>query len=296
MSTPRPPDGGDGWVECACGRRHWGRLGAAGLMLVAGGEVLLQHRALWSHDGGTWGLPGGARHPGETALQGALREAGEETGVSAGAVRPVAELAVDHGTWSYTTVLAHAPPDPRARPPAVALDGESIEVRWVPLAGVGALPMHPGLAASWPRLVAAAGSRVTVVVDAANVVGSRPDGWWRDRVGAAARLRDEVAALLRAPLPAPELPLELPPLTAWYAEPVLVVEGAARALPEDGGGVPVVRARGPGDDAVVAAVRSALDGGSAVLAVTADRELAGRVRAAGGAVAGPRWLRERLAR
>ena len=259
-------------------------------MLVAGGEVLLQHRALWSHDGGTWGLPGGARNPGESALQAALREAGEEAGVTAEAVRPVAELAVDHGTWSYTTVLARA----RAPLPAAALDGESIEVRWVPLAGVEALPMHPGLAASWPRLRAATGSRVTVVVDAANVVGSRPDGWWRDRAGAAARLRDEVATLLRSPLPAAELPLELPPLTAWYAAPVLVVEGAARALPDDDGRVGLMRAQGSGDDAVVAAVRGALGEGSAVLAVTADRELAGRVRAEGGAVVGPRWLRERV--
>ena len=56
---------GDAWVEGPDGTRYWGRYGAAGLLIVSPGfEVLLQHRAAWSHFGGTWGMPGGARHEG----------------------------------------------------------------------------------------------------------------------------------------------------------------------------------------------------------------------------------------
>ena len=52
---------GDGWVQCALGHRHWGRFGAAGLLVNADRDFVLQHRAPWTHEGGTWGLPGGAR-------------------------------------------------------------------------------------------------------------------------------------------------------------------------------------------------------------------------------------------
>ena len=53
---------GNGWVRCGLGHRHWGRFGAAGLLAyVADGPVLPQRRTLWSHHGGTGGLPGGAR-------------------------------------------------------------------------------------------------------------------------------------------------------------------------------------------------------------------------------------------
>src|SRR5690554_1082460 len=72
------PQPGDGWVQCDCGQRHWGLHGAAGLLLLAAGAkrnqllVALQHRAAWTHQGGTWGLPGGARQPAETAAQAAV--------------------------------------------------------------------------------------------------------------------------------------------------------------------------------------------------------------------------------
>src|SRR3954465_11452407 len=57
---------GDGWRRCDRGHVHWGRYGAAGLLVVAPGpQVLLQHRAPWSHGGDTWGVPGGARRRGE---------------------------------------------------------------------------------------------------------------------------------------------------------------------------------------------------------------------------------------
>lgn len=110
----------------------------------------------------------------------------------------------------------------------------------------------------------------TLVVDGANVVGSVPDGWWRDRRGAAERLRDRLAA--RA---------------GDYDAIVLVVEGRARGIDEVPG-VRVVRATGSGDDAIVAVVREL--GGGCVVA-TADRELIRRVRALGAEIVGPRSVR-----
>jgi hypothetical protein len=114
-----------------------------------------------------------------------------------------------------------------------------------------------------------------LVVDAANVVGSKPDGWWRDRAGAAARLRDGLVDLNADGLPDLPGPLEV----------VLVVEGRARDVPGVEG-VRVVRAPGSGDDAIVALV--AAEGvGRRVVVVTADRELRDRVTALGAEVRGP---------
>ncbi|MEV0002782.1 hypothetical protein AB0H28_10890 [Micromonospora sp. NPDC050980] len=117
-----------------------------------------------------------------------------------------------------------------------------------------------------------------LVVDAANVVGSRPDGWWRDRAGAAVRLRDALAPLAGAGVP-PELP---PPVQV-----VLVVEGAARHV-ASAPDVDVVSAPGSGDDTVVELVAAAP--GRRRVVVTADRELRARVTALGAEVRGPRWL------
>lgn len=114
-----------------------------------------------------------------------------------------------------------------------------------------------------------------VIVDAANVVGSVPDGWWRDRRGAAERLRDRLAA---DGVPGREGPLEL----------VLVVEGAARGV-ESVPGVRVDTAPGSGDDRMVELVAEAA--GRRVLVVTADRELRRRVTELGAEVAGPRTVR-----
>ena len=98
---------GNGWVRCALGHRHWGRFGAAGLLLTDGVHVLLQHRAPWTHEGDTWALPGGARDSHEDAVAAALREAGEETDLDRRLVeRRSASWVDDHGGWSYTTVLA----------------------------------------------------------------------------------------------------------------------------------------------------------------------------------------------
>ncbi|TYP87243.1 NUDIX domain-containing protein [Blastococcus xanthinilyticus] len=144
----------DGWTVCAQGHRHWGRAGAAGLLIhrdgTGGPELLLQHRALWSHHGGTWGTPGGALHVGESAAAGALREVGEELGLGAADVVLGASSVDDHGGWAYTTVLARP-----ARPfeaGDLRLDGESDGVAWVALAVLHEVPLHPGLAASLDRL------------------------------------------------------------------------------------------------------------------------------------------------
>jgi 8-oxo-dGTP diphosphatase len=138
---------GDGWVRCTQGHAHWGLYGAAGLMVVSGGRVLLQHRAFWSHHGNTWGIPGGARGRAESAVEAALREAAEETGLVAAEVEVVKEFEDDHGGWSYTTVLASA----TSLLPVEPLDGESAALEWIPLAEVEGLPLHPGFALGWPE-------------------------------------------------------------------------------------------------------------------------------------------------
>ena len=115
-----------------------------------------------------------------------------------------------------------------------------------------------------------------VVVDAANVVGSVPDGWWRDRAGAAERLRDALVPLAVEGLSGVEGPVEV----------ILVVEGAARGVTSVPG-VRVVAAPGSGDDATVDVVASA-DPARRTIVVTADRGLRARVTALGAEVIGPR--------
>lgn len=123
-----------------------------------------------------------------------------------------------------------------------------------------------------------------LVVDSANVVGSVPDGWWRDRAGAAGRLRDALVPVAAGGLPAV-------PGLATPLEVVLVVEGAARTV-RSTPGVRVVAAPGSGDDAVVELVRAAGEGRRCTV-VTADRALQARVRAAGAEVIGPGSLPRR---
>jgi hypothetical protein len=130
-------------------------------------------------------------------------------------------------------------------------------------------------------------SDVTVLlVDVANVVGSRPDGWWRDRAGAAERLLARLAALVGARIAGPDgAPLVCD-------EVVAVVEGRARNVPEPDG-VRVVRAEGSGDDAIAAEADRLVAEGRSVLVVTADRGLRARLPA-GTAVTGPGWLLKQL--
>lgn len=141
-------DPGDAWVQGPAGK-FWGRFGSAGLLVYdAGRGVLLQHRAIWSHYGGTWGLPGGALHQGESAVDGALREAWEEAGVPAAKVELLFTSVYDVGYWSYTTVVVNVV----ERFEAVISDPESLALEWVPLEEVAARQLHPGFGAAWPEL------------------------------------------------------------------------------------------------------------------------------------------------
>ena len=122
-----------------------------------------------------------------------------------------------------------------------------------------------------------------LLVDAANVVGSRPTGWWRDRAGAARDLTSRVrSAAADGLLPRPV---------------VLVLEGAAKKGAAEGvaDGVEVVHAPGEGDDTIVAvAAGTEIDADASMIVVTADRRLAERVRRDGVIVVGPTWLLDRL--
>ena len=147
---------GDGWVSCRCGARHWGLHGAAGLVLwrpaIDGPQLLLQHRAGWVHDGGTWAVPGGARDSHEGPVRAALREANEEVGVRTEDVEVGVTLTgTDHHDWRYDYVLAMA--SPRAR--VHAANDETADLDWVPMAREPGLPLHAGLRRDWSRLVLA---------------------------------------------------------------------------------------------------------------------------------------------
>ncbi|TFV74333.1 hypothetical protein E4P39_12610 [Blastococcus sp. CT_GayMR19] len=116
-----------------------------------------------------------------------------------------------------------------------------------------------------------------LLVDAANVVGARPDGWWRDRAGATVRL---LARLAGAELTAPD--------GSRFTQVFAVVEGRARDVPAPDG-IRVVRAEGSGDDALAASAEELAETRTPLLVVTADRGLRAR-RPAGAVVAGPGWL------
>jgi rRNA-processing protein FCF1 len=119
-----------------------------------------------------------------------------------------------------------------------------------------------------------------LLIDAANVVGSRPTGWWRDRPGAARDLVERVRAAARAQ----RVPVPV----------VIVLEGAARGGADEGtaDGVEVVHAPGEGDDTIV---RQAVAATDPVLVVTADRGLRRRLEEPTVEVVGPTWLLDRLA-
>jgi hypothetical protein len=135
-------------------------------------------------------------------------------------------------------------------------------------------------------------ARPLLIVDGANVVGSVPDGWWRDRRGAAERLRDALAPLasdgLAADGGAPAWSVGVP------LDVVLVVEGAARGV-DPVADVRVESAPGSGDDLIadLAARACTADPDRPCLVVTADRELRRRVTAVGASYAGPGAVRRR---
>ena len=116
------------------------------------------------------------------------------------------------------------------------------------------------------------------MVDGANVVGSRPDGWWKDRAGAARRLHEQLMVA-----------------DTSYDEVVLVLEGAAKGGVRAGrdAHLRTVHAPGSGDDTIVAQARAAAERGHRVSVVTADRLLKARV-AAHADVQTPSWLLDQL--
>ena len=118
-----------------------------------------------------------------------------------------------------------------------------------------------------------------LVVDGANVVGSRPDGWWKDRAGAARRLHE---SLLVA--------------DTSYDVIVLVLEGAAKGGVRAGrdAHVRTVHAPKDGDTTITAEARAAVDRGEVVTVITADRLLASAVNAVGAGVMSPSWLLDQL--
>jgi hypothetical protein len=123
---------------------------------------------------------------------------------------------------------------------------------------------------------------VVLVVDVANVMGSRPDGWWRDRAGAASRLLAELAPLAARVVTGPD------GTGITLSRLVAVVEGKARDVPAPDG-VEVVRAARDGDSAIAAVADQVAAAGETPLVVTADRGLRARLPASA-AVSGPGWL------
>jgi hypothetical protein len=144
------------------------------------------------------------------------------------------------------------------------------------------LTLFPPFGAIWPRLAEGL-RRPVVIVDCANVMGARADGWWKDRPGAARRLRDQLAAATLTPIE---------PYDTWWPQLVLVVEGKARGI-GSAGPVEVMDAPSSGDDLIVDLVEHG-NPDERHLVVTADRELRARCEAAGATIFGPRWLLSQL--
>ena len=148
---------GNGWTHGEGGAKYWGLYGAAGLFLLAGNRLLMQHRAVWTAQGGTWGIPGGARDSHESAAQAAIRETVEECAIDPSQVVVDGELvSTRHPNWTYTTVLARTA---TGEPIEVIANEESEELRWVAIDELETLPLHPAFAASLPAVLAAAGHR-----------------------------------------------------------------------------------------------------------------------------------------
>jgi 8-oxo-dGTP diphosphatase len=152
---------GDGFVRCTDGHVRWGRFGAAGVVFVVAAAVvegateplvMLQLRSGFAHEGGTWSCAGGALDEGETAYEGALREAAEEVGPIAGAGVGQPRLLGQYvfapaDDWSYTTVVVEVDALFGA-----SLNFETDAVEWVPVSEVAQRRLHAGFAAAWPHL------------------------------------------------------------------------------------------------------------------------------------------------
>lgn len=150
---------GDGWSAGPEDSKRWGKYGAAGLFLVSESTdtVLMQLRAHWTANGGTWGIPGGARDSHESPVDAAIRETVEETGISTTMISVVGfavtagpyphdpEREELSGNWTYTTVVATVPEEL-----PVQCDEESLELRWVPFGELADLDLLPAFAEALP--------------------------------------------------------------------------------------------------------------------------------------------------
>ncbi len=139
----------DGYTTCALGHRHWGRAGAAGLLIrhtddTGARRYLLQHRAPEVHHGDTWGIPGGALAWDEEPVAGAVRETVEELGPLPDGLVVRRTHTDDHGGWAYHSVVVDSP-----RRFAVAPTGWETGTdgtRWVTREEMADLALHPGFA------------------------------------------------------------------------------------------------------------------------------------------------------
>jgi 8-oxo-dGTP pyrophosphatase MutT (NUDIX family) len=271
---------GDRVIRCERGHMHWGRFGAAGLLAVHNGHVLLQQRAWWTPGANLWALFGGARDSHEGTIAAAFRETSEESTLDTELVRPFGVIRDDHGKWAYDTVIGSIDTMPAVRP----ANRESRDAAWIPVDEVTSMALYAPFATTWPTLRTAL-DRPVLIIDNANVMGARADGWWKDRRGAAVRLRDDIAALTAAGVP------DIAPFDTAYPETILVVEGQARGI-DSLDDVTVVDSPGIADDTIVEIVRGRLD--HPCLVITADRELRRRCEKAGAKVKGPKWLLDKL--
>jgi 8-oxo-dGTP diphosphatase len=138
----------------------------------------MQQRAASSHEGGTWGIPGGARDSHETPVQAALREAAEEAGVVADDVEVTGLWHDDHDGWEYTTVVANV-----VRRMNIVAGAESAKLRWTPVGEIDGLVLHPGFAAAWPKLKQSMTVSDPHVFDRTdNKVSWKPQQWPGDTV------------------------------------------------------------------------------------------------------------------
>ncbi len=148
-------------MRCSDGHVRWGVFGAAGVVFVTHAEdgtphVMLQKRSAFAHEGGTWSCAGGALDEGETAYDGALREASEEVGAVPDDHRVLGQYVFSPASdWDYTTVVIHV-----AVPFGESMNFETDAVDWVPVHLVEERPLHAGFSAAWPhlRLIIAAAS------------------------------------------------------------------------------------------------------------------------------------------
>ncbi len=314
---------GNGWVTCAQGHQHWGVFGAAGLLAYVARPadpaltlVLVQHRSRWSHQGGTWALPGGAMDSEETPAEAALREADEECMLDPKLVVPRGQYTDDHGGWAYHTVLAEA-----AEPLRVRADGyETDAVKWLPAAEVDQLELHSGFAASWPALRQAL-LPLTVFVDGTGAAGPQPgydnpaphDRAPHDRAADGLRLHARLSSLTRSGVTVPP-DAAAPALGRWYPDYVLVLNEAGAAAAASAAAAEEARAAREAPrfswnepltvrtaEIRIVAVADAARAGDVLieqaartpghrLVVTGDRGVRDRAAAAGAAAAGLDWL------